>query len=139
MRALLITILLAACSHDPLLSGALEQDCDPPRTITTDIGPSVTVLRQSNCQAKGAVCCRVSAQATHTTCQYPEDCYVAPYQGLCATPADCSDTQSCSGGACQCMLGGPPCAAPTTGVVTCCGSGQICNLGMCTAPLDGGA
>ena len=73
-----------------------------------------------------------------TTCQYPEDCYVAPYQGACGTPVDCADTQTCTGGTCQCVDSGPPCENLTTHVVTCCAVGEACNDGSCGMPLDGG-
>ncbi len=133
-----VAFLAESCDHFPLLAGALDEDCDAPRTINTDGGSGVSNVRMSNCQAANTVCCRISAQATHTTCQYPEDCYVAPYKGQCATPVDCSDTQTCTNGTCQCTLGGPPCADLNTAVVTCCAAGQICNMGMCGSPLDGG-
>jgi hypothetical protein len=131
-------LLLGSCDHNPLFAGALDEDCIPPRATPTDLGPAA-LQRMSNCQASNSVCCRISATATHTTCQYPEDCYVAPYHGLCATTVDCVDTQSCSGGVCTCMQGGPPCPNPTTSVVTCCAAGQVCSNGMCSATSDGGA
>ena len=138
VAAIALVMLVAGCDHNPLFAGALGQDCEPPRATTSDFGPSTSVLRMSNCQAKGTLCCRASAQATRTTCQYPEDCYVAPYHGQCATPVDCSDTQSCTGGACACTRGGPHCPSASTAVVTCCAANEVCNNGMCSAPLDGG-
>ena len=92
----------------------------------------------SNCQPADTVCCRVSSKAGRTSCQYPEDCFVAPYLGTCATPVDCADTQECTGGTCQCTLGGPACESPITHVVTCCNAGDACNDGTCGAPLDAG-
>jgi hypothetical protein len=133
-----ILTLSGSCDHNPLLAGALDEDCIPPRLTMSDFGAAPAMERVSNCQAKGSVCCRISATATHTTCQYPEDCYVAPYHGLCATPVDCADTQTCGGGACGCTRGGPACKDPATSIVTCCGAGQVCSGGMCSAPLDGG-
>ena len=128
-----------SCDSSFFLRGTLNGDCDPPRTIIpADGGSASTVLRMSNCQAPNAVCCRRSAKAGRTSCQYPEDCYVAPFQGACATAVDCADTQTCAGGTCQCIDTGPPCEDPVTHVVTCCAVGQVCNAGMCGAALDGG-
>src|SRR5437588_4018610 len=93
--ALALAVFAGSCDHNPLLAGALDEDCEPPRQLMSDFGATADVLRRSNCQPKGSVCCRISATATHTTCQYPEDCYVAPFHGLCATLVDCADTQSC--------------------------------------------
>ena len=93
----------------------------------TDLGSDPATLRRSNCQPVNAVCCRTSVNAMRTSCQYPEDCYVAPFGGRCATPVDCSDTQTCTGGTCQCTLGGPPCLDPTTHLTTCCAAGQVCD------------
>ena len=132
-------LALVACQSSFFLRGTVGGDCDPPRTIIAATGGSdVATLRKSNCQAADAVCCRTSSKVTRTSCQYPEDCYVAPYLGSCATPVDCSDTQQCMDGTCQCTLGGPPCEDPTTHVVTCCIAGQVCNMGTCGAPLDAG-
>ncbi len=138
-----LTVLAAfSCDSFYFLRGTLNGDCDPPRTINAPDGGTAdtATLRRSNCQPTGAVCCRRSSQATRTSCQYPEDCYVAPYMGLCATAVDCADTQTCTNGTCQCTLGGPPCASPTTQQVTCCQAGEICVTltGMCSPPLDGG-
>jgi hypothetical protein len=107
-------------------------------------GAATATLRRSNCQPPGAVCCRRSADANRTSCQYPEDCYVAPYLGFCVTAVDCADTQTCGYGdnKCYCLLGGPPCTDPITKIVTCCRTGEICTDGMCGEPppaTDGGA
>ncbi len=141
------TVALAAlvafalsCDSSFFLRGTLNGDCDPPRTIIPVAGGSdVATLRQSNCQPPSSVCCRRSAQAGRTSCQYPEDCYVAPFQGACATAVDCADTQTCMNGTCQCIDSGPPCENLVTHVVTCCDVGQVCTAGMCGSPLDGGA
>jgi hypothetical protein len=145
-KILLVAVALAglaaalpSCDNSFLLRGTLNGDCDAPRTILAVPGGSdVATLRKSNCQPTSSVCCRRSSAATRTSCQYPEDCYVAPYMGKCATAVDCADTQECTGGTCQCTLGGPPCENSATHAVTCCASGQICAAGMCSAPLDGG-
>lgn len=124
------------------IRGTLNGDCDPPRTTMTDGGADTATLRKSNCQPPGAVCCRVNAQVGRTSCQYPEDCYVAPYMGACATPVDCADTQTCDNGVCQCERGGPPCVNPTTKTVSCCATGESCVDGMCQMGIsvaDGGA
>jgi hypothetical protein len=140
-RLLPLTLLLAcsSCSDFYFARGTIGGACDPPRLTMTDFGATPQQLRMSNCQPMASTCCRVSSQATRTTCQYPEDCYVAPLGGSCGTPVDCADTQSCVNGTCQCTLGGPPCPNPTTKVVTCCSAGNACVAGMCTqAASDGG-
>jgi len=142
--ALAALVAALSCDSNFFLRGTLNGDCDPPRTIIAVAGGSdVATLRKSNCQAADAVCCRRSSAAGRTSCQYPEDCYVAPYMGACATAVDCSDTQTCTGGTCQCVDSGPPCEDLTTHVVTCCAVGEICMDGMCsttsTVPPDGGA
>lgn len=141
LRALvLVAIVAAAACNDSFyfLRGTLNGDCDPPRTIMTDAGmPDTATLRKSNCQPPGSVCCRRSAKAARTSCQYPEDCYQAPYQGVCLTPVDCADTQTCTGQSCQCLLGGPPCADPVKHKVVCCTTGQTCTMGMCGTPTGG--
>ena len=127
-----------SCDNSFFLRGTIDGDCDPPRTIIAVMGGSdAPTLRKSNCQPAASLCCRRSSKAARTSCQYPEDCYVAPYQGACATAVDCADTQTCTGGSCQCV-DGPPCEALDTHVVTCCAAGEACNAGMCGAPLDGG-
>jgi hypothetical protein len=137
--AALAALLALSCDSSFFLRGTLNGDCDPPRTIIAVMGGSdVPTLRKSNCQPMSAVCCRRSAQAGRTSCQYPEDCYVAPYQGTCATAVDCADTQTCTSGTCQCVASGPPCEDLTTHVVTCCPLDQVCNAGTCGMPLDGG-
>jgi len=134
-----VALALFSCNNSFFSRGTVGGDCDPPRTIIPAAnGSDVDTLRKSNCQATDAVCCRTSAKAGRTSCQYPEDCYVAPYLGTCATAVDCSNTQQCMDGTCQCTLGGPPCEDPTTHVVTCCDAGQACNMGTCGAPLDAG-
>jgi hypothetical protein len=136
-----LLVLVGSCDNFFFLRGTLNGDCDAPRVTMNDLGTSSAMLRRSNCQPTGSVCCRRSTQADRTSCQYPEDCYVAPYQGPCATPVDCADTQTCDQGSCQCRLGGPPCESPTSHVVTCCASGQLCDTmhGTCTAAQsDGG-
>jgi hypothetical protein len=135
------TVFAVACDSNFFLRGTINGDCDPPRTTLTDGGADTATLRKSNCQAAGALCCRRSSAAGRTSCQYPEDCYVAPYLGPCATPVDCSDTQTCVGppaGTCQCTLGGPPCENPSTRVTACCHAGEICTSGTCGPPADGG-
>ncbi|HWE31282.1 MAG TPA: hypothetical protein VHB97_24925 [Polyangia bacterium] len=137
--AALAALLLLSCDSSFFLRGTINGDCDPPRTIITTTGGSdVGTLRKSNCQPMDATCCRRSAQAGRTSCQYPEDCYVAPYQGACATAVDCADTQTCMAGTCQCIDTGPACEDLTTHVVTCCAPGQACIAGSCGMPLDGG-
>ncbi|HEX8951840.1 MAG TPA: hypothetical protein VF945_08335 [Polyangia bacterium] len=134
-----LAALALSCDSSFFLRGTINGDCDPPRTIIPVTGGSdVATLRKSNCQPMGATCCRRAASAGRTSCQYPEDCYVAPFGGACATPVDCSDTQTCMGGTCQCIDSGPPCENLTTHVVTCCAVGQACVAGSCGAPLDGG-
>jgi hypothetical protein len=141
---LALVAIVAGCNDSfYFLRGTLNGDCDPPRTIMTDAGmPDPATLRKSNCQPANSVCCRRSAKAARTSCQYPEDCYIAPYQGLCVTAVDCSDTQTCiSNHSCQCQLGGPPCEDLTTHKTVCCTTGQVCTLGMCGTPTgatDGG-
>jgi len=138
--AALVTV--GSCDSFFFLRGTLGGDCDAPRVTMTDLGSDTATLRRSNCQATGAVCCRRSFGSTRTSCQYPEDCYVAPYQGPCATPVDCADTQTCdTNGSCQCLLGGPACMSATTHAVTCCGKGQTCDTktGACSGGPDGGA
>lgn len=128
-------VAATSCDSSFFLRGTLDGDCDPPRTIITVMGGSdAATIRKSNCQPAGAVCCRRSSAAGRTSCQYPEDCYVAPYLGACATAVDCSDTQECTGGTCQCTLGGPPCEDLTTHVVKCCAATEICMMGACTTP-----
>ncbi len=132
-------LLILSCNNSFFLRGAIDGDCDAPRTLDTgDGGLDPDTVRMSNCQVASSVCCRVSAKATRTSCQYPEDCYIAPYQGPCATAVDCADTQDCTGGSCQCTLGGPACPDPVSQVVTCCTAGQACNAGVCGEPLDAG-
>jgi hypothetical protein len=122
-----------SCDSSFFLRGTLNGDCDPPRTIIPVAGGSdAPTLRKSNCQPDNAVCCRRSAMAGRTSCQYPEDCYVAPFQGACATAVDCSDTQTCDNGICQCINTGPSCENLTTHVVTCCAVGEACVAGTCT-------
>ena len=136
--AALAALLVLSCDNSFFLRGTLDGDCDPPRTIIAVTGGSdVPTLRKSNCQPATSVCCRRSSKAGRTSCQYPEDCYVAPYQGVCATAVDCADTQTCTSGSCQCVAG-PPCENPTTHAITCCAAGETCTMGMCGAPLDGG-
>jgi hypothetical protein len=138
-RLAALALLLLSCDSSFFLRGTVGGDCDPPRSIIPATGGSdVDTLRKSNCQPMDTVCCRTSAKAGRTSCQYPEDCFVAPYQGTCATAVDCSNTQECTGGTCQCTLGGPACADPTTHVVTCCTAVQVCNGGSCGDPLDAG-
>jgi hypothetical protein len=128
-----------SCNNSVFLRGTLGGDCDPPRTVTPVTGGSdAATLRMSNCQVMGTTCCRRSAVAARTSCHYPEDCYVAPFGGSCATAVDCSDTQTCQDGSCQCTLGGPPCEDLMTHVVTCCLATEACVDGLCGAPLDGG-
>jgi hypothetical protein len=132
-------LLALSCNSSFFLNGALDGDCIAPRTLDVgDGGADPATVRMANCQVANAVCCRVSAKASRTSCQYPEDCYVAPYQGPCATPVDCSDTQTCTGGTCQCTAGGPPCPDPVSQVVACCALGEVCSAGACGPPLDGG-
>jgi hypothetical protein len=139
IAALALLVASLSCDSSFFLRGTKNGDCDPPRTIIPGVGGSdVDTLRKSNCQPMDAVCCRTSSVANRTSCQYPEDCYVAPYQGTCATAVDCANTQDCTGGTCQCTLGGPPCEDPTTHVVTCCTAAQVCNAGSCGDPLDAG-
>lgn len=139
-------LLLGSCDNFYLLRGSLHGDCDPPRVTMNDAGTASSTLRQSNCQVTNTVCCRVNATTTRASCEYPEDCYTAPYRGPCATAVDCADTQTCSATdqKCECLLGGPTCANPLTGVISCCGVGATCDttMGMCsdstTIGLDGG-
>jgi hypothetical protein len=123
----LLALFAGSCDNFFFLRGTLNGDCDAPHVTMNDLGATPAQLRRSNCQPTGSVCCRKSTQANRTSCQYPEDCYVAPFMGPCATPVDCADTQTCDNGSCQCELGGPPCADPRSHVVTCCASGQICD------------
>lgn len=147
LGAIVLGVLaVAAVSCDNsfyFVRGTLNGDCDPPRYTMTDGGADTTTLRKSNCQPSGAVCCRTSAQAARTSCQYPEDCYIAPFMGACATAVDCADTQTCDNGTCQCERGGPPCVDDVTKTVTCCATGESCVMGMCQQGLpvdvDGGA
>ena len=137
--AVVLALVAGSCDSFYFLRGTLDGDCDPPRTIRSDGGmPDPATLRRSNCQPAGALCCRRSSAAGRTSCQYPEDCYVAPYQGRCATPVDCADSQSCTTGSCQCTLGGPACVNPATQAVTCCSAGQLCMAGVCGGTTDGG-
>jgi hypothetical protein len=132
----LAALALLSCESSFFLSGTLDGDCTPPHSIIAIMGGSDTpTLRMSNCQPASSVCCRVSSKATRTSCEYPENCYVAPYQGECATAVDCADTQVCTGGSCQCT-DGPPCADPATQVVTCCAAGESCVMGVCGVPGD---
>jgi hypothetical protein len=130
-----------SCDNFYFLRGTLGGDCDPPHALTGDLGSADA--RRANCQPAGSVCCRRSTAATRTSCQYPEDCYVAPFGGPCATPVDCFDSQTCSDGRCQCLQGGPSCESPTTHTVTCCAAGQACDpvRGVCAGvpTTDGGA
>ena len=97
-------LVVLSCDNSFFLRGTVNGDCDPPSTIIAQPGGSDTpTLRKSNCQPTDAICCRRSAKAVRTSCQYPEDCFVAPYQGACATAVDCADTQTCTGGSCQCV------------------------------------
>ena len=122
-----------SCDNSFFLRGTIDGDCDPPATIIPEPGGSDSAtLRRSNCQAPQAICCRRSSMVGRTSCQYPEDCYVAPFQGACATAVDCADTQTCMGGSCQCINTGPSCENLTTHVVTCCPVGSVCVAGMCT-------
>ena len=92
-------LVVLSCDNSFFLRGTVNGDCDPPSTIIAQPGGSDTpTLRKSNCQPTDAICCRRSAKAVRTSCQYPEDCFVAPYQGACATAVDCADTQTCTGG-----------------------------------------
>jgi hypothetical protein len=135
----LAALAALSCDNSFFLRGTINGDCDPPRTIIPSTGGSdVGTLRKSNCQPAEAVCCRTSSKAARTSCQYPENCFVAPYMGACATAVDCADTQTCSNGTCQCIDTGDPCEDLTTHVVTCCAVGQVCNAGTCGSPLDGG-
>jgi hypothetical protein len=138
--ALVLTLVVASlsmfalsCDNSFFLRGTLDGVCDPPRSIIpADGGTDSPTLRKSNCQPANAVCCRRSSMVARTSCQYPEDCYVAPYQGACATAVDCADTQTCMDGSCQCIDTGPPCEDLTTHVVTCCAPAEVCVAGMCT-------
>jgi hypothetical protein len=132
-----VATLAGSCDNFFFLRGTLNGDCDAPRATMSDGGTGGSMLRKSNCQPADSVCCRRSSAATRTSCQYPEDCYVAPFQGPCATAVDCADTQTCTDGSCQCALGGPPCESLTTHVVTCCSSGMVCDkkMGACTASM----
>jgi len=135
----LAALVALSCDNSFFLRGTLNGDCDPPRSIIPSPGGSdVATLRRSNCQPTEAICCRTSSTAARTSCQYPENCFVAPYMGTCATAVDCADTQTCSNGTCQCIDTGEPCEDLTTHVVTCCAVGEVCNDGTCGAPLDGG-
>jgi hypothetical protein len=127
--------LIAACNNFFFLRGTLHGDCDPPRGSSTNSTQSQT----SNCQVGGSICCRIGVHTPRTSCEYPEDCYVAPIHGICATPVDCVNTQTCMGGTCQCTLGGPECLNPTTGITTCCTADQLCDpvQFVCAVP-DGG-
>jgi hypothetical protein len=139
---LLAIVLLGSCDNLYLLRGTLNGDCDPPRYTSTDGGADTATLRKSNCQPMGAVCCRRNAKVARTSCQYPEDCYVAPFMGACATPVDCADTQTCDNAVCQCERGGPPCVDPNTKIVSCCAADESCVMGKCTQNAtvpDGGA
>jgi hypothetical protein len=135
----LAALVALSCDNSFFLRGTVNGDCDPPRSIIPGPGGSdVGTLRKSNCQAMDTICCRRAATAARTSCQYPEDCFVAPYMGTCATAVDCADTQTCSSGTCQCIDTGEPCENLTTHVVTCCAVGEVCNGGTCGSPLDGG-
>jgi hypothetical protein len=138
----LLAFMAASCDTSFFLRGTLHGDCDAPRVTRNDLGTEAATLRKSNCQPPSSVCCRTSTKATRVSCEYPEDCYVAPYMGPCATPVDCADTQSCDNGSCQCRLGGPPCENPASHVVTCCATFQVCDtkMGTCSAAsnVDGG-
>lgn len=139
--ALLALALLTSCDRFYLLRGTLGGDCDLPRYTMTDGGADPATLRRSNCQPPGALCCRRNAKVAHTSCQYPEDCYVAPYMGACATAVDCSDTQTCDNGICQCERGGPACVDLDTKIVACCAADESCVMGKCTTSVsvpDGG-
>jgi hypothetical protein len=126
---------IAACDNFFFLRGTLHGDCDPPRGSSTNSTP----VQQSNCQPTGAICCRTNKLATRTSCEYPENCYIAPYLGVCATPVDCVNTQTCLMGTCQCTLGGSDCFNPVTKIRTCCTAAQLCDpvQFICIAP-DGG-
>ena len=135
-------LVVLSCDNSFFLRGTVNGDCDPPSTIIPAPGGSdAPTLRKSNCQPTDTTCCRRSSKAGRTSCQYPEDCYVAPYQGACATAVDCSDTQTCTGGSCQCVDTGPPCEDLETHVVTCCAVNATCVAGKCmmgTTDVDGG-
>lgn len=136
-------LVVLSCDSSFFLRGTVNGDCDPPSTIIPAPGGSdAPTLRKSNCQPADTTCCRRSSKAGRTSCQYPEDCYVAPYQGACATAVDCSDTQTCTGGSCQCVDTGPACEDLDTHVVTCCPVDEVCALGKCmmmgTTDVDGG-
>jgi hypothetical protein len=126
--------LVAACDNFFFLRGTLHGNCDPPRGSNVD----TTQAQVSNCQAPNSVCCRTSADVARTSCEYPEDCYVAPYLGKCSTPVDCTESQDCTNGTCQCT-GGLPCLNPVTKVTTCCTTAEVCDpvQFLCAIP-DGG-
>jgi len=132
-------LVVLSCDNSFFLRGTLNGDCDPPSTIIPAPGGADTpTLRRSICQPAMAVCCRRSAKAGRTSCQYPEDCFVAPYQGACATAVDCSDTQTCTNGTCQCVDTGPACENLETHVVKCCAVDEACVAGECMMPSGGG-
>ncbi len=126
--------LVAACDNFFFLRGTLHGDCDPPRGSNTD----TTQAQVSNCQAPASVCCRTNPNVPRTSCEYPEDCYVAPFLGKCSTPVDCTESQSCTNGTCQCT-GGIPCSNPLTKITTCCTTSEVCDpvMFLCAIP-DGG-
>ncbi len=124
--------LAAACDTFYLLRGTLNGDCDAP-PVTNGVDGGAAAARRANCQPPGAVCCRRSTAATRTSCQYPEDCYIAPFGGPYATAVDCAYSHPCNEGSCQCRAGGPPCESPTTHLVTCCAAAERCDAtrGVC--------
>ena len=91
--ALLACDALSSCNNSFFLRGTLGGDCDPPRTVTPVTGGSdAATLRMSNCQVMDSTCCRRSAVAGRTSCQYPEDCYRAPFGGA-APPRSTAPTR----------------------------------------------
>ena len=121
-------VLLVGCDNNFFLRGTINGDCDPPRTTMTDGGADSAMLRKSNCQARRAR--RVAAARARPgapAANIPKTA-MSRRSGPCATPVDCSDTQTCMGapaGTCQCALGGPPCENPSTHVTACCHAGEI--------------
>jgi hypothetical protein len=130
---MLVAGALVWASCEVVLRGTLGGDCDPPRTLQSSDAGATQGGRKSNCQPADSVCCRRSATSRFTVCSYPEDCYRAPFEGACLTPADCADEMACQDGTCQCALGGPSCAPLDGGTaVVCCTGGQMCIKGKCT-------
>lgn len=142
-RFAVLLLLLLSASCEVVLRGAVGGDCDPPRAPSPDLGSSQGLgggddWRRSNCTVAGTYCCRRSADARFTVCNYVEDCYRAPYMGRCATAVDCADEMSCMEGTCQCTLGGPSCQNPLTLVTSCCRPDEICMDGQCQLPATPG-